>query len=134
MSRHNTAFYLETMLLVGLMVAVIIVLVGVFGGAKSQSLRAVQLTDAVTIAENAAEAVAASDSMEEARALLDDSGDSEIIDGETRVLLIHKDGYDVSIPDTWGGELVPGLITVSRDGEEIYSLETTVYRAQEAEG
>lgn len=130
--RHITAFYLETLLLVGLLVAVIMVLVGVFGIAKAKSMDATRLTDAVILAEDAAEALAASDSMEEVKALLDENGDAEMIDDVIDVLLIHRDGYDIRIWDPYGSDRAGiSVITVSRGGETIYSLETWVYNGGE---
>ena len=52
---HITGFYLETLLLIVVFIAIILVLTQVFGLAQVQSVRAKQLTEAVTLAGNAAE-------------------------------------------------------------------------------
>ena len=83
MKRHQlTSFYLEALLLVVIFVAMILVLTGVFGAAKAQSVQAKRLSQAVTLAANAADAVAAADSLEQAAALLDEGGNVRIADGE----------------------------------------------------
>ncbi len=69
-----TSFYLEALLLTVVFVAVILVLTGVFGAAGTVSARAGRLNQAVTLASNAAEAVAATESLDEAAALLDEGG------------------------------------------------------------
>ena len=66
-----TSFYLEAVLLIAVFVAMILVLTGVFGAARTQSAAARRLTQAVTLAANAAEAVSAADSPEQAAALDD---------------------------------------------------------------
>ena len=58
--RHITAFYLETLLLVAIFVAMILVLTSVFGMGKKESLDAKHLTGAVRLAENTAEMATAS--------------------------------------------------------------------------
>ena len=47
---HITGFYLETLLLIVVFIAIILVLTQVFGLAQVQSVRAKQLTEAVTLA------------------------------------------------------------------------------------
>ena len=68
-----TAFYLETLLLILVFIAIILVLTQVFGLGRMQSAEAKGLNDAVTLAQNAAEAVAASESAEELLGLLNTS-------------------------------------------------------------
>ena len=79
--QQLTSFYLEALLLVVIFVAMILVLTGVFGAARVQSTSARRLSQAVTIAANAAEAVSASDSLEQAAALLDEGGNVRTADG-----------------------------------------------------
>ena len=59
--KHITSFYIETLILVLVFVAVILTLAQVFGLAKKQSEEAKMLTAAVTVAQNAAEAFSVSD-------------------------------------------------------------------------
>ena len=66
-----TAFYIEALLLIVVFLAIILVLTQVFGLARQQSIAAGQLTDAVTLAGNAAEAVSASADPDELFHLLD---------------------------------------------------------------
>lgn len=65
-----TAFYLETLLLIVVFIGIILVLTQVFGLSRTQSREAARLTDAVILAQNAAEAVSAAKSPQEAAALL----------------------------------------------------------------
>ena len=62
-----TSFFLEALLLVIVFVAMILVLTGVFGASHAQSKEAKFLTQAVTLAANAAEAVSAADDPAQAR-------------------------------------------------------------------
>lgn len=79
--QELSSFYLEALLLVAVFVAMILVLTGVFGAARSQSRQARQLTSAVTLSANAAEAAAAADSPEELAALLDEGGNVAPVPG-----------------------------------------------------
>ena len=72
--RHMTAFYLETVLMVIIFVLVIAALAQVFSLARTESRQAQQLTNAVCLAQNAAEAVAAAGSVQELGQLLQENG------------------------------------------------------------
>ena len=65
MRKHITSFYMETLLLILVFVAVILILTQVFGAARVSGTAAADLTRAVRLAANAAEAVSASDRSEE---------------------------------------------------------------------
>lgn len=123
MRKQITAFYLEALLLVAVFTAVLLVLAGVFSSAKQQSVQARRLTQAVLLAENAAEAVAASDSMETLQSLLSADG---AVQQNGNVFTVWENSYQVDI--TWepGDTVADSRITVSRDGEAIYTLETAV--------
>ena len=82
--RHITAFYLETLILIIVFIGVILVLVRVFGISREKSETARLLTGAVSLSENAAEAVAASASPEEAAALLNENGNAVVLDAEAQ--------------------------------------------------
>ena len=127
MKKHITAFYLETLLLIMVFVAIILVLTGVFSGARAQSVHAANLTRAVELAENAAEAVSASDSLETLQSLLDENGNTQR-NGD--ILTVFQDEFQVDISWKPEGEVVSSTIAVSRNEAEIYTLETAVY-AQE---
>ena len=128
MKKHITAFYLETLLLVAVFVAIILVLTGIFGVARAESSQAEHLTRAVLLAENAAEAVSVSESLEVVRALLDENGDSKV-DGN--VLTVFEDDLQANI--TWEPEdsVISSSITVFWNGEEIYTLTTAAYMQEE---
>ena len=76
--RHMTAFYLETVLMVIIFVLVISVLAQVFAQARTHSEEARRMTNAVCLAQNAAEAVAAAGSGDVLAGLLDEDGNTVI--------------------------------------------------------
>ena len=136
MNKRVTSFYVETLILILVFVAVILALTQVFGLAKKQSEEAKLLTGAVTLAQNAAEAFSAADSPESLFALLDEGGNAVLEAGTVTASY----GADMK-PDPEGVlrvevERVPGsrqtaegtVRVVRRDtGEEIYSLVTAAY-------
>ena len=131
-----TAFYLETLLLIVVFIAIILVLTQVFGLSRMQSAQARQLTDAVCLAQNAAEAVAASQSAEEVCALLDEGGNARLTedgveagygldmapDGSGTPALLLRVGWE---PE---GGLARSRSAVYRggEGEPVFSLDTAV--------
>ena len=137
-----TAFYIETLLLIVVFLAVILVLTQVFGLAKQQSAAARQLTDAVVLAGNAAEAVSVSADPAELLALLNENGNAEELPGSSGV----KARYDKEKnPDpqgafcvevswqpekTAGGTMISSVIQVRHGASEepVYSLETASFR------
>ena len=159
-ARRVTAFYIEALILVALLTVMILVLTWVFAWAGQCSMRAGLLTDAVHLAENGAEAVAASKSLEEVRELLEENGNADIIawpdqedsseDGEVPALRVYYDDdlnparegelwMDIRwmepVPGegTGGSGLVESVITVNRagEGEPVYTLKTAVYIGKE---
>lgn len=80
--QQMTSFYIEALLLALIFVGMILVLTKVFGASRAQSTEARQLTTAVTLAANAAEAVSAADDPEALLALLDEGGNARWADGE----------------------------------------------------
>ncbi len=129
--QHTTAFYLETLLLIVAFVAVILVLTRMFGAARRESTEARQLTDAVLLAQEAAEAVSASDNIEEVAALLSADQTAAVRDGS--VFAVSDNGYETEVswePETEGtGTLVSSTITVRRAAasEPLYVLDTSVF-------
>lgn len=136
--HHITAFYLETLLLILVFVSIILVLTDVFGLGHVQSVSAEELNTAVCLAQNAAEAVSASDSVEGLLALLDEGGNAEIMPDAAGVAA----RYDAAMePDPAGvfrvearwlpedGGLVRSVIEVRRAerAEPVYTLNTAVY-------
>lgn len=142
--RRATAFYIETLVLAAVFTAVILVLVRVFALSEQTSIQARVLTNAVRLAENAAEAVAASESVQELADLLDQGGNVILEDGALRA------GYDLDMEpgregdfcleaewnpqESGAGNLVRCRISVRwKDEEEpVYVLETAVYLERQA--
>ncbi len=141
--QQLTSFYFEALLLVAAFTAIILVLTGVFGAARAKSASARRLTEAVTIAANAAEALSAADSIEETAALLDEGGNVRVTangleaayladgspctdgNGALRLTLSWE-------PSAEDAALIVSRIAVYAAGEETpaYTLETSHYRKE----
>ena len=142
MKKHITPFYIETLVLVLVFVAVILTLTQVFGMAKKQSEEAKLLTAAVTLAQNAAEAFSVSENDEKLLTLLDEGGNANLNSADGAVEAFY--GADMK-PDRGGVLRVrvernavspffsEGAIRVFRadTGGEIYSVETAATYAEE---
>ena len=153
---HITAFYLETLLMILVFVAIILMLTQVFGASRRLSAEAGYLSDAATISESVSAAVRASDDEEALIGILNGSaGDSA--NGTPAVLLKGApvptievrydddlvpagDGpYEVTV--TWEktagtrGDYVDSEITVRRDGVEdpILVTHTGTYTGKEVQ-
>ena len=61
---HVTAFYVETLVMIVVLMSILLILASVFGMSRNESVRAKRLTEAVTIAQNVAEAVSVSGDFE----------------------------------------------------------------------
>ena len=142
-----TAFYLETLLLIVVFIGIILLLTQVCGMAQLHSAAARQLTDAVVLAGNAAEAFSASKSPEELLERLNENNNAVALTDTAGVEAVY--GSDLS-PDSSGcyrvsvtwqpeqtetGTMVSGGIRVMAAGkaEPVYHLETKVF-LQEAAG
>ena len=136
MNKRVPSFYVETLILIVVFVAVILALTRVFGLAKKQSEEAKLLTGAVTLAQNAAEAFSAAESAEELFTLLDEGGNAalegmvvtaaygaDMKPDPNGILRVEIERFSVS---RWTAK---GVIRVLRTdtGGEIYSLETTAH-------
>lgn len=137
-----TAFYLEVLLLALGLILIVLVLTQVFALGRLQSASAVELTDAVCLAQNAAEAVSSSRSPEELLRKLDE-GNAAF--AEEKAVPTICAGYDARLQPVSGGalllhvtwesedadkgELVHSTITVtdSTGEREIYTLQTAVF-------
>ena len=139
-SHRNTAFYVEALILTCVFAAVLLISVRVFAAAHRESTEATALSDAVSLAKNAAEAVSASASEEDLYMLLNENENAEQQDGAVlawydKDLLPNRESacYRVSVTwnteETGGGSLAESQITVySADSETaLYSLDTAVY-------
>ena len=140
--RHPiTAFYIEALILIMVFVGIILLLTQIFGAGRMLSSDADRLTRAVGLAQNAAEAVAASEDLsdlEEQRdegnigVSADPSGVSAWYDREGSP---KKEGV-FRVQTTWepeekgGGTLARSHITVwyGEEEEPVYELDTAVYR------
>ncbi len=76
---RGTAFYIEALLLAAVFTVVILTLTRVFAWSGQRGRDAALLTGAVHLAENGAEAVAASRSLEEVRELLEEDGNGQML-------------------------------------------------------
>ena len=83
---HITGFYLETLLLIVVFIAIILVITQVFGIGKAQSTEARLLTNAVTLAQNAAEAFYAAEDEAALVTLLNENGNAAAPYGYTGAL------------------------------------------------
>lgn len=139
---HVTAFYLEVLLLTLGLILIVLVLTQVFALGRLQSASAAEMTDAVCLAQNAAEAVSSSRSpeellrkLDEGNAAFDDSGSVPAVTAGYDSKLRPVSGGALLLRVTWEaeaadkGELVRSTITVT-DGtgeREIYTLRTAVF-------
>ena len=143
-----TAFYLEVLLLTLGLILTVLVLTQVFALGRLQSASAAELTDAVCLAQNAAEAVSSSNSPEELLRKLDE-GNAAFVEGAAVPTV--SAGYDSALQPVRGGalllrvtwepeaaekgELVRSTITVT-DGtgeRKIYELRTAVFVKEAAQ-
>ena len=138
---------METLILVVVLVAVILVLTRIFAFSADLSSRAGRLTRAVHLAENAAEAVAASDGIDTLRMLLEENGNVQVrqegadsilsawYDEDMQPVLDGKFRVEVS----WGSEdaardFAESTVSVywMEETEPLYVLETAVYLGEMA--
>ena len=129
-SAHITAFYLETLLLITVFIAIILVLTQVFGLAQEESAEARALTDAVALAQNAAEAFSLAETPEALRELL---GESAVL-REDPLSLEYRDGaYRVELDWRADGVLAESTVRIFRDGitDPVYTLETGSFKEAE---
>ena len=140
--RYITAFYLETLLLILVFVIMILMLTRVFGVSRSMTADAELLSNSVCLAQNAAEAVSASDSLEAVSRLLDEGGNTSASDGTVDAFYnrdmtprpVKEIGAPLRVQITWepepgDGNLVHSVITVYGRGRKVpvYQLATAVY-------
>ena len=141
--KSITAFYVEVLMLTVGLILMVLVLTHIFALGRSQSASAKELTDAVCLAQNAAEAVSASSSPEELLEKLDEGGNCAFTEGAAVPTI--RAAYDRKMQPaaegelivfvTWEqenaaeGELAHSTITVTNaDGtRQIYSLRTAVF-------
>ena len=147
MKRHGiTTFYLEALFLIAVFIAVILVLTRVFGVGRSQSQEARLLTNAVNLAQNAAEAVSASASPDDVAALLAAADDAEhtgiLVDGTQGVTARYNQQLQpdpegsLRLEISWepeetvSGTLVNSQIAVwleEQNEAPVYTIQTAVF-------
>ena len=141
---HITGFYLETLMLIVVFLSIILVLTQVFGLAQQQSAKAKQLTGAVVLAGNAAEAVSASGTAEELLTLLNENGNAAMMQDTAGVTALYGEdlapeaagSYRVDV--TWlpeateTGTMIRSVVEVRRGAAEgpVYRLETASFRPE----
>ena len=127
-TKRGIAFYVETVLLVLFLSVALAVLVQVFAAAQGMGTQAQRLSDGTLLAENAAELIAASESEEEFRSLVNVSPESEIClhyDVQNGIVKEAEDCfYCLKISLKKDGTLVEAQIDVSAEDELVYSLQT----------
>lgn len=141
--QHITGFYVETLLLIVVFIAILLMLTQVFGLSRLRSGEAESLTNAVTLAGNTAEAFAAADSPEALAALLNENGNAALMPDTAGVTA----RYDAEMnPDPNGsvtvelywlqepGGFVKAQIRVLSEGvsEPVFTLRTASYRQEVA--
>ena len=145
--EHTTGFYLEALLLIVVFIGMILVLTRIFGLGKSESGRAELLTNAVTLAGNAAEAASVSTDLEELFGILNENENAVVTDPSslsvryTRNMQADPNGpIEVAIgwypEESDSGALVTVPISVFYHDQEtpVYSLETAVFIPADGEG
>ncbi len=138
-SKRSTGFYLETLLLIGALIAVLLILARCFSVAERTRSQAETLTGAVHLARNAAEAAAEADSTEDlGQLLLEDNGTVErqrLTARYNEALQPDPEGsYLVRVDwDEGAAGLISYVITVedTGTGNDLYTLETAVYRRRD---
>ena len=139
MNRRITSFYVETLILILVFVAVILTLTKIFGMSKKLSDETKLLTSAVTLTQNAAEAFSVSESDEKLFSLLDESGNASLENGTVSAsyradMSPDPDGVlcvivERTVSEPAFSECVIRVIH-SDTGAELYSVETAaIYTA-----
>ena len=143
--QQLSSFYLEALILVVTFVAMILVLTGVFGTSRAQSVKAKQLSQAVTLAANAAEALSDADGLDRAAAILDEGGNVHVERGQLEAAYL-ADGSPCGegrsalrltadwTPSEENASLITSRICVyaAEEDRPVYTLETAKYREEAA--
>ena len=124
-AKRMTLFYIESLLLVGCFIAVILVVTVVFGKSRTMSQEAKILTNSVMVSENAAEVFRSHPDEEALKRTLDEGNLSETGDGF--LLRYDTDGK----PDAHGA--IGLRIAIARDGETLRNLTVTAVKQETGE-
>lgn len=136
-TKRNTAFYIETVALLLLLLFGISVLVQVFGKAQQMGHQAKTLAVAAPLARNAAEVFAACDDPAQMAAMLSDSayalGQQSVVafyDEEGVATTPQQAYYTLEMTFAQGQGTQKATVTVSCDLQTLYTLETENYRGR----
>ena len=151
--RHLTAFYLETLIMILVVVGILIVLTQVMGSSRNQSARAKRLTEAVVIAQNTAEVAAQYPDLADLRYALHldnfektgEEYEKQHCEGTWRwehlqtdkdanvQLNYYETDYRLSVDRTWEDNLARDIIEVRVEGrdEVTYTLEAKTFQGEE---
>jgi len=128
--RSMTPFYLETVLIGIIFVLVISVLAQAFSQARIETQQAEKLTNAVCLAQNAAEAVGAADSKEALAQLLSENGNTELRENEPGQAAVYA-FYNSDMQPVTKEEA--SLIVARHDDEESVLLVRTTWEPSESD-
>jgi len=126
---RNISFYIEIVVMLIISVMVISICAAAFSKAEAHSRSAKNLSDAVTLAASGAESFLASETIEELFSVLNEADNAYVSDGVTAFydedLNPKADGI-MKMVISWDEEdgFVKAAVTVFRDGEKLYDLET----------
>lgn len=133
-TKKNTAFYIETVALLLLLLFGISVLVQVFGKAQQMGREAKELAIAVPLARNAAEAFTACDNALQIAQLLGDEAYSQqdslvmaFYDENGKPAAAQQAYFTLSMAITQGQPNLLAEIKITRNLKEIYTLNTEKY-------
>lgn len=133
-SWHGAAFVFETMLLVAFIAASLAVLAAVFSGAQMRGIEAIRLTDAVTLAASGASNGAEDFAADPEAAYAEGASTTYYAVAAGSVSACDPSAANacevtrvVERRDTAAGALYDATITVTRNGEVLYELETSAY-------
>lgn len=136
-TKRNTAFYIETVALLLLLLFGTSVLVQVFGRAQQMGQEAKELATAVPLARNVAEVFAIGGDTTELAAMLGTDAyalqDSQVMafyDREGVPTSLQQAYYVVELTLATGEGTETGTIRVLRDLQVLYTLETESYRGR----
>ncbi len=138
----TTAFYFETLVMIAVFLAIILVLTQVFALARIQSASAKQLTDAVVLAGNAAEAISYCDDAESLLQLLNEQDNAAALPNGPGVIARYNETLQPDaegafcVKVTWQpetaetGSLIRSEIRVlfGEAEREVYRLETAAWK------
>lgn len=140
--RHIAVLYIETVLLIVVTLIMVMILSRLFWMAKMRSAQANKLSNAVYLAENAAEAFSAAENVEMLCDLLDEAGNVCVFPQEEMTLIEANYASDrkpdakgaLHVQITWQpletitGTFVKSNITVKDEEEVVFTMQTAVFQ------